>query len=625
MTATRRPRASGALRCAHAGTTACRSRTTRSIPLGLTVGLVIGILVFVSGGVPSAAAGYGALATGDGVSQAGNIPVPSAPVAVAVGTTVTVSWTSITLSGGQPVDGYVVERLDTLGTAVAVLPACNVLITSTTCTESAVPAGTWQYRVRGVRGSWSGASSAPSAPITVLTATVAWSTPMPLLALPATLNGTITNFVVGETLSFRLDSPTGTVLAGSPTVVTTAAGQAVSVTLPAGTTDAPHSIYVVGSLGTVAAAAVSIVIPPALVSLTMHDVDVDGRVDEVRVTFDDVLAPYSAGTASWTLTNIPSGGTLTGVTVSGAVATLAIAEGSGAASTAVGTFTIALSANAAGIRDVHGHTSSFAARAPADLAPPASIAMVLQDSNSNGRVNRVLITWSETLAATSTITAPWTLANVPSGGTLASVSASGTAATITITEGTGALDTAVGSMTVALAANAAGPRDAAGNLSVIAARAPSDGARPLLLSFADTNGATDGRIEPADTLSLTFTEPIAPGSVPASVTVTLTDPNTTAADRLTITGIANGARTTGGNGYVTTNNVSFGYAGSAVSFTAGGRTMVITVGTTCTGTCTAIGTQTTAATLSMQPATSITDTAGNLVLTTTRSASIRLF
>jgi len=109
------------------------------------------------------------------------------------------------------------------------------------------------------------------------------------------------------------------------------------------------------------------------------------------------------------------------------------------------------------------------------------------------------------------------------------------------------------------------------------------------------------------------------------VTVTLTDPNNTGADRLTIAGITNGARSTGGNGYVTTNNVSFGFSGSAVSFVAGGRTIVITVGTTCTGTCAAIGTQTTAATVSMQPATSITDTAGNLVLTTTRSASIRLF
>lgn len=625
MSATRRPRASGAPRCVAVGTTAHRSRTTRTIPLGLTVGLVIGILVFVSGGVPSAAAGYEALAGGQGTVEAGNIPVPSAPVGVAVGNTVTVSWTPITLSGGQPVDGYVVERLDTLGVTATVLSACDGVVTTTTCTESAVPAGTWQYRVRGVRGSWSGAASALSAPITVLTATVAWSTPMPLLTLPATVNGTIDNFVVGESISFHLDSPTGSVLAGSPATVTTAVGQPVSVTLPAGTTDAPHSIYVVGSLGTVAAAAVSIVIPPALVSLTMHDVDVDGRVDEVRATFDDVLAPYSAGTASWTLTNIPSGGTLTGVTVSGAVATLTIAEGSGAASTAVGTFTVALAANSAGIRDVHGHTSSFAARAPTDLAPPAPIAMVLQDSNSNGRVNRVLITWSETLAATSTTTAPWTLANVPSGGTLASVSASGTTATLTITEGTGALDTAVGSMTVALAGNAAGPRDAAGNLSAFAPRAPSDGARPMLVSFADTNVGTDGRIEPGDTLSLTFSEPIAPGSVPTSVTVTLTDPNTTASDRLTITGITNGARTTGGNGYVTTNNVSFGYAGSAVSFVAGGRTMVITVGATCSGTCVAVGTQTTAATLSMRPATSVADPSGNLVLSTTRSASIRLF
>jgi len=605
--------------------TRCPRATGAPIPLAVTIGLVVGILMFVSGGVPRAAAGYGSLGTGDGATRSGSIPVPVAPVAIADGTTVSVSWATITLSGGQPVEGYVVERLDELGIVVGVLPGCNVVVAVPTCTESGVPSGTWSYRVRGVHGSWTGAPSGAGASITVLPATVAWSSPMPLVAVPATLNGSIGNFVVGESLTFRLDSPTGPVLAGSPATVAIATGQAVSVTLPAGTTDAPHSVYVVGSMGSVAAAAVSLVIPPVLTLLTMHDVDVDGKVDQVRATFDDVLAPYSAGTASWTLANIPSGGTLAGVGVTGAVATLAITEGSGVATTAVGSFTVALTPNAAGIRDVYGNTASFAARAPTDQAPPAVVTLVLQDSNSNGRVNRVSATWSESLAATSTNTIAWTLTNVPSGGTLASVSASGTAATLTIAEGAGPLDTAVGAMTVALAASAAGPRDAAGNQSSLAPRAPTDSARPVLVSFVDTNGAGDGRIEPGDTLSSTFSEPIATASIPSSVSVTLTDPSTTAADRLTITGITNGARSMGANGYVTTNNVTLSYIGSVVSLTNGGRTVVVTVGATCTGTCTAVGTQPTAATLSMQPATSITDVAGNVVLSTTRSASIRVF
>ncbi|MFN6120227.1 MAG: hypothetical protein ACK5CE_11445 [Actinomycetes bacterium] len=57
----------------------------------------------------------------------------------------------------------------------------------------------------------------------------------------------------------------------------------------------------------------------------------------------------------------------------------------------------------------------------------------------------------------------------------------------------------------------------------------------------------------------------------------------------------------------------------------GDRTVTVTLGPTCSGTCTAIGTQPSNATFSFQPATTIRDTAGNLILTTTRSSSIRLF
>ena len=79
--------------------------------------------------------------------------------------------------------------------------------------------------------------------------------------------------------------------------------------------------------------------PPQLQTIEMLDVDSDGKVDRVVVTFDEALAAYTAGTAPWTLTNVPSAGTLSGVTVAGNQATLAITEGPNAANTAVGTFT----------------------------------------------------------------------------------------------------------------------------------------------------------------------------------------------------------------------------------------------------------------------------------------------
>jgi hypothetical protein len=130
---------------------------------------------------------------------------------------------------------------------------------------------------------------------------------------------------------------------------------AVSVTVPAGTTDAPHSLFVVGSGASFAAASINIVIPPVLQSMQMRDTNGNGKVDQVIVVFDDTLGTYTAGVAPWTLTNVPSAGSLSSVTVAGSTATLTIAEGAGAANTAVGTFKIALAVNSAGIRDVRPH------------------------------------------------------------------------------------------------------------------------------------------------------------------------------------------------------------------------------------------------------------------------------
>ena len=552
------------------------------------------------------------------------VPPPAAPVATNVGADVTVSWGAVTSSGGLPVDGYLVERLDAGGAPVVIGAGCDGVVAATSCVETGVPAGTWTYRVRARFAGWTGPFGPASGAIVIAATSLTITGPVPLSAVPATVTGTLDGFVTGETIEFRLDSPTGSLLAGTPTVVSSGS-QPISVTIPSGTDDAPHSLFVAGSFGNVAAAPLPIVMPPALQSLTMHDVDADGRVDEVRAVFDDTLAPYAAGTAPWTLTNVPSGGTLDGVSVIGDTAVLTIAEGAGAPTTVVGAFTVALAANAAGVRDVNGHASSFAAQAPLDRAAPAPVTMVMLDPNTNGRVNRVTITWSESLAATTTNRTIWTLANVPSGGTLSSVSASGTTGTLTITEGAGALDTGVGAFTIALAPAANGPRDAAGNRSTFAARAPTDGARPLPVSVSDTNGATDGRVQPGDTLSVLFSEPMDTSSIPATTTVTLTDPAGAGRDTITIAGLTNGARSTGANNYVSTNNSTYSFAGSPVSFADGDRTIVVTVGAACAGTCSAIATQTTAANFSFRAATTLTDVAGNLVTTTTRTTSIRLF
>ena len=259
---------------------------------------------------------------------------------------------------------------------------------------------------------------------------------------------------------------------------------------------------------------------PVLVAgtLAMKDTDGNGKIDQATASFSEPLAP-STDTAPWTLTNVPSAGTLAAVSTSGTTATLTISEGAGAANTAVGTFKIALAASATGIRDAAGNQSTLAATAPTDQASPVLISLVMQDTNTNGKVDHAVATFSEALAAYSAGTTPWTLNNVPSGGNLASVTTSGTAATLTITEGAGAPDTAVNSFTIALATNATGIRDAAGNQASFTTTSPTDNAKPVLvagtLAMKDTDG--NGKIDQA---TASFSEPLAPSTDTAPWTLT---------------------------------------------------------------------------------------------------------
>ena len=143
-------------------------------------------------------------------------------------------------------------------------------------------------------------------------------------------------------------------------------------------------------------------------TLVMRDVDANGKVDRVLATFSETLEP-SSDTAPWTLSNVPRAGSLASVSTSGATATLVIAEGAGAQNTAVGTFRVVLAASATGIRDAAGNQASFGSTAPVDQATPVLVSLVMQDVNTNGKVDRVLATFSESLAAYSAGTAPWTL------------------------------------------------------------------------------------------------------------------------------------------------------------------------------------------------------------------------
>ena len=125
---------------------------------------------------------------------------------------------------------------------------------------------------------------------------------------------------------------------------------------------------------------------------------------------------------------------------------------------------------------------------------------------------------------------------------------------------------------MALAQSATGIRDSSGNRSSFPATAPTDGAGPVPTAIADTNGTTNGLFQPGDTLAVTFSEPLAPASVPTASTVTLADPVGAGNDTLNVTGLTNGARATGSNGYLTLNGGVASWA-STLGLSNGDRTV----------------------------------------------------
>jgi hypothetical protein len=114
---------------------------------------------------------------------------------------VTVSWTQATLSGGTAVTGYVVNRSDaSTGTQQTTGAGCAGTIAALTCTEYAVPAGSWKYSVTPRYSSWWGAESARSATVTVAAPSLTLAGSTTLTTLPGTLNGSVASFATGETL-----------------------------------------------------------------------------------------------------------------------------------------------------------------------------------------------------------------------------------------------------------------------------------------------------------------------------------------------------------------------------------------------------------------------------------------
>ncbi len=170
--------------------------------------------------------------------------------------------------------------------------------------------------------------------------------------------------------------------------------------------------------------------PPALTGMVMSDQNHDGFVDTVTVTFNEALAACTAPcTQGWSLTNVPGGGTLQSVAISGSTATLTLGAWTDQPDTAVDLFKVALAA-ANGIQDAAGNHSSFAASAPMDGAGPVAVGFRHQH-NSKGacaglpntlglpeQCDELTSEWSESLLPSSIpATTNSTITDAPGPGT----------------------------------------------------------------------------------------------------------------------------------------------------------------------------------------------------------------
>ena len=101
--------------------------------------------------------------SGTGSAKAQTIGGGNKPSGSVSSHSVTLTWTGSTYSGGGSVGAYLIRRFDTvLGTEQTVGAGCAGVVAATTCTETSVPTGSWQYAVTPAPGTWRGAESAKS-------------------------------------------------------------------------------------------------------------------------------------------------------------------------------------------------------------------------------------------------------------------------------------------------------------------------------------------------------------------------------------------------------------------------------------------------------------------------------
>ena len=211
----------------------------------------------------SAAYGYfGLSATGQAQATALTIGAATVPSVSVSGRDVSLSWTAATNA-----TGYAVARANVIPQSLSTTlnGTCSGGVTGTSCVDAGLPesgssATNWTYTDTGTNSSWSGATSSPSATVSI---------PAPSVNLVATTfstaggttNATVTSYFDNENVTFCVDQssscPTADVL-GTATLPASGGSVTKSISLPSGLSVGSHTVYAIGSAGSLASETITV-------------------------------------------------------------------------------------------------------------------------------------------------------------------------------------------------------------------------------------------------------------------------------------------------------------------------------------------------------------------------------
>jgi hypothetical protein len=257
--------------------------------------------------------GFGEHTDGTGTAAAASVTRGSTPTVENLGSAnVSIDWGMTRLTNGRPVDGYIVKRYEaTSGDAETAAADCLGLVTTTHCTETGVPAGTWQYAVTPVfADNWRGVESMRSGAVNTGPASLNLQRTVFGGELPADATGTLSGFAPDEGISFHLEAADHgegqeVDLVATPGSVDAEGNAEVTLEIPGGLDDGPYTVHAIGEIGSQASTGVLMdTTPPTIDAFITPEpnaagwnhtpVTLDGTIDDgdgsgidfVKGTFD---------------------------------------------------------------------------------------------------------------------------------------------------------------------------------------------------------------------------------------------------------------------------------------------------------------------------------------------------